>query len=605
MFLTCQEKIVQGDTFLERARTVAEAGYAGIDLMGQGLKGRVAEVKEAVLETGLQTPAVYSQLGPNARLLDQNSAVRVQALDVLKERLEAAAEVGADYVVFVPKRSETVRDEAQVWLLVTILDELTAWLNDMPVTLVLEPLNREETDFLTDPEEAARIVRLVHHPRLKTMVDTYHMELESQNIPETIRNIRDVLGLVHLSDTGRSLPGRGQVDFSAVLTALQAVGYSGPMGLEGGGPYGRDDLKTCADYLKSLANRGDEMSKRWKVAVMGAGAMGGTHVEGWQSAGHEVVSVTDVDEAQARKVAEQFGVPRVYTDFHESAIDPEVDIVSIALPVPLHAPVTVFAAEQGKHVFCEKPLARSFAEAAAMEEAVRRAGVGFGIGFQRSFVNSLEAVKRFADEDVFGHPRVVTSYALAEVRPKRIMHDANGNMGPVVENCCHYFMMWKRIFGADPVTVYALGGVFAKDRPEIAHFEKKAVDTALISVQYASGDLAEMTISWGMAKGFKLRGLPDRIFGPKGGAEGNFTSLTDKITLYRGDGVEEVPIDKAQNLHVEQFGSFVAALERGTPPPIGFQDGKETLALSLAALESIETGEVVRYRVPEPEAVSR
>ena len=339
--------------------------------------------------------------------------------------------------------------------------------------------------------------------------------------------------------------------------------------------------------------------KKFNIAVIGAGAMGRNHVEAWQQAGHEVVSVTDLDQALAREITERFGVEKVFGDYQEAVADPSVDIVSICLPVPLHAPVTIRAAECGKHVFCEKPLARSFEEVAAMEAAVQKAGVTFGIGFQRSLANSLKELMRLAEEDAFGHPKVITSYGLAEVRPKRIMHDANGNMGPVVENCCHYFMMWKKMFKSRPKTVYAMGGILAKDRPEIAHFEKLAVDTAVISVVYESGDMAEMVISWGMAKGFKLRGRPDRLFGPKGGAEGAFTQPTDKLTVYLGDGVEEVPIDKEQHLQVEQFKLFTEALTAGKPAPIGFQDGKEMLTISLAALESIETGRVVQYEHPD------
>ena len=252
MNITCQEKMVEGETFVDRARAVAEAGFAGIDLMGQGLEKRIAETKRVAKETGLKTPAVYSQLGKEGLLLDQSSSVRARVFEALKERVTTTADVGANFLVFVPKPSKSVRDEAREGLLVTILDELVAWARDLPVTVVLEPLNKKETDFITDPRVAASVVRLVDSPRLKTMVDTYHMELEGQDTPGLIRELHPDLALVHLSDTGRTLPGEGDISFKEVLKALKEVGFDGPLGLEGGGPYSTAELKRCADYLKRL-----------------------------------------------------------------------------------------------------------------------------------------------------------------------------------------------------------------------------------------------------------------------------------------------------------------------------------------------------------------
>ncbi|UVI30043.1 Gfo/Idh/MocA family protein [Paenibacillus spongiae] len=342
------------------------------------------------------------------------------------------------------------------------------------------------------------------------------------------------------------------------------------------------------------------MSKRMNIAVIGAGDMGNTHVGAWQNAGHRVVSVTDISEELAKKTKEKYGIPNMYLDYREAAADPEIDIVSICLPLALHAPVTIYAAEQGKHVFCEKPLARSFEEVKAMEAAVNKAGVHFGIGLQRSFANSLKIVKQMAADQVFGHPMLITSTGVAEVRPKRLMHDANGNMGPLMDNCCHYFMMWKHIFQSRPKSIYCIGDVFAKDRPELSHIEKLAIDTAVMSVKYESGDMAEMVITWGMAKGFQLGGRSDRLYGPRGGAEGDFTNITGSITIYEGDQRRELGIEgHRQSLHAEQFQTFAQAIEQGIPAPVGFQDGKEMLTISLAAIESAVTGRIVEYKHPE------
>ncbi|QHT61183.1 Gfo/Idh/MocA family oxidoreductase [Paenibacillus lycopersici] len=333
---------------------------------------------------------------------------------------------------------------------------------------------------------------------------------------------------------------------------------------------------------------------RYNIAVIGTGDMGGNHVRGWIAAGHHVVSVTDVDLPRAQELAERYNVPNVYADHREALEDDSVDIVSVCLPLRFHAPITIDAAARGKHVFCEKPLASSFEDARRMEEAVERAGVRFGIGFQRNFAEGVSAAKRWAEEGRFGHPLVFSSDLLQEVRPKIAMHDKNGNKGPFVDACCHYFYMWNTVFQSKPKRLFASGGILAKDRPEIAHFDELAIDTGVVTVEYDSGDIGTMTVSWGLAKHTRLRGRPDRIIGPLGGAEGSFNQFGGDILidLFVGDGQERIVL-KQEDLFRTELKLFADAIAEGRPAPVGFDQGKEMLAMSFAVLESIETGRII------------
>ncbi|WP_165972071.1 Gfo/Idh/MocA family protein [Paenibacillus piri] len=335
--------------------------------------------------------------------------------------------------------------------------------------------------------------------------------------------------------------------------------------------------------------------KRFKIAVIGAGDMGRNHVRSWIAAGHHVVTLCDVDEERSIALAHEFNVPNFVKDYKEAINDPQIEIVSICLPLVFHAPVTIYAAQQGKHVFCEKPLASSAQAAMDMQAAVEKAGVQFGVGFQRNYSNGVEQVKQWVQEDRFGRPLVMNCDLLQEVRPKLAMHDRNGNQGPVVDACCHAFMMWQTVFQSKPKMVYARGGIMAHERPEIAHFDQLAIDTAVITVEYESGDIGTMTVSWGLAKKFKLHGRADRIIGPKGGAEGHFNNFGNKtlqIELYDGENKETVELPQPDLFKV-QFQRFAAAVEEGRPAPVGFTQGRDMLKLSHAVLESIETGKIV------------
>jgi predicted dehydrogenase len=183
------------------------------------------------------------------------------------------------------------------------------------------------------------------------------------------------------------------------------------------------------------------MTRRYGIAVIGAGDMGGKHAEGWHMAGHDVVSMTDVDTARAQELATTCGVEAIHQDFEQAVDDVNVDIVSICLPLAFHAPVTISAARHGKHILCEKPLARPSREAAAMEAAVNAAGVQFGLGFQRNLAEGVGLLRQWAAEGKFGRPMVFNSDLLQEVRPKWAMHNRNGNNGPLMDTGCHSYML--------------------------------------------------------------------------------------------------------------------------------------------------------------------
>lgn len=335
--------------------------------------------------------------------------------------------------------------------------------------------------------------------------------------------------------------------------------------------------------------------KRFRIAVIGAGDMGRNHVRSWIAAGHNVVTLCDQDPEGLNKLGREFNVPNLVSDYKAAIDDPRIEIVSVCLPLVFHAPVTIYAAQKGKHVFCEKPLASSLAIADEMQKAVEAAGVQFGVGFQRNFSKGVEKVKQWIDEGKFGRPMVMYSDLLQEVRPKVAMHDRNGNQGPVMDACCHTFMMWQTFFQSKPKKVYATGGILAQGRPEIAHFEQLAIDTAVINVEYESGDIGAITVSWGLAKKFKMGGRPDRIFGPKGGAEGSFNNFgipALKIELFEGENRETVEVPQP-DLFKAEFEAFVDAILSGKPAPVSFKQGREMLRLSHAVLESIETGKIV------------
>ncbi|MCW0000253.1 sugar phosphate isomerase/epimerase [Pararhizobium sp. YC-54] len=100
------------------------------------------------------------------------------------------------------------------------------------ITLSLEHLNRFETYFLNTMEQARSYVERVDHPAFKIMYDTFHANIEEKDPLSSIGVIGGDIGVFHVSENDRGIPGRGHIDFGAMFSALKATGYDGWLTVE-------------------------------------------------------------------------------------------------------------------------------------------------------------------------------------------------------------------------------------------------------------------------------------------------------------------------------------------------------------------------------------
>ena len=112
-----------------------------------------------------------------------------------------------------------------------------------------------------------------------------------------------------------------------------------------------------------------------RAAMIGLGFMGYTHTEAIRRLGGEVIGCLDSSPEATKAGVARLGIPRAYASLEECVADPEVDIVHICTPNYLHYPMTKAALEAGKHVLCEKPLAISSDESAALVRLAREKGL--------------------------------------------------------------------------------------------------------------------------------------------------------------------------------------------------------------------------------------
>jgi sugar phosphate isomerase/epimerase len=177
----------------------------------------------------------------------------------MKESLRLAAAIGAVSIV-VPEYGSQLPPpifmlpplgETEKGLLLRLLTEVGRYAGGVGATLVLEPINRYETRFFHTLEDAVGICKEAGIPNVKIMADLFQMSIEERNIAESIRRAGKYVHHVHLSDSGRLLPGHGNIDFKAVFAALKEIGYEGYMALEcaiPGNP--EEELPRCVEYLR-------------------------------------------------------------------------------------------------------------------------------------------------------------------------------------------------------------------------------------------------------------------------------------------------------------------------------------------------------------------
>lgn len=100
------------------------------------------------------------------------------------------------------------------------------------IVLLLEPINRFETNVVNTLAEGVELIRQIESAHLKLLPDTFHMNIEESSFEESIYNAGALIGYVHLADSNRQAPGRGHIDFPQIISVLKKIHYNNPIGIE-------------------------------------------------------------------------------------------------------------------------------------------------------------------------------------------------------------------------------------------------------------------------------------------------------------------------------------------------------------------------------------
>ena len=168
----------------------------------------------------------------------------------------------------------------------------------------------------------------------------------------------------------------------------------------------------------------------------------------------EVVAIASRELARAQAAASALGIERAYGSYEALLADPDVDAVYNPLPNDLHAPWTIAAAEAGKHVLCEKPLAMDAAEAERMIAACEEAGVLLMEAFMYRLHPTWEAVRELVISGRIGELRAVQSwFSYFNDDPNDIRNVAASGGGALYDIGCYSVNLSRMLFGTEPVRI--------------------------------------------------------------------------------------------------------------------------------------------------------
>ncbi|MBI5956188.1 MAG: sugar phosphate isomerase/epimerase [Chloroflexi bacterium] len=216
---------------------VAELGYDGVELAVRDPTLLDAQALKRLLDSrGLEVPAIGTGQAwgeEGLSLSDPDEVVRERALKRLEDHLNLAPAFGAQVIVGLIRgrlREDTALEQRE-WTVRT-LRHCARLAARHGVGLLLEPINRYETNFINNVEEALAFCEEVGEPNLGLLFDTFHANIEEPSIEESIRACAPRLGHVHVADSNRWAPGCGHVNFGSVVATLRAVGYDGWLSAE-------------------------------------------------------------------------------------------------------------------------------------------------------------------------------------------------------------------------------------------------------------------------------------------------------------------------------------------------------------------------------------
>jgi predicted dehydrogenase len=328
-----------------------------------------------------------------------------------------------------------------------------------------------------------------------------------------------------------------------------------------------------------------------RVAVIGVGRIGLTHAESLarRVAGVQLVAATTSRPERAAAVRERCGGVTVYPTLKALLAKEQLDAAVITSSTAAHADNVQQCAAAGLHIFCEKPLALSVEDCDQAIAAAERAGVKLMIGHVRRFDAGHVEAKRLIEAGAIGKPLVFRAISGDVDPPPPSFADPAVSGGLILDAMYHDLYLSRWLMDDEVVRAYAEGGALVD--PAIGAVGD--VDNAVVTLRFARGSMGTLFVSRTTRYGHDLR---VEVIGDEGAVQIGYFRQTPVRLLDRQGVHHDMPRttpDRLRDAFVNELQILVDCIRNDAVPPVTGYDSRATVALGLAATQSMHTGKAV------------
>ena len=326
-----------------------------------------------------------------------------------------------------------------------------------------------------------------------------------------------------------------------------------------------------------------------KIGIVGLGRIGKVHLFNIQQliSGASVIAACSRSE-KSLEYAKKHSVKGLFTSFDDMLSEGGIDAVIIASPTALHFEHLKLAIAAGKHIFCEKPIDLSIENVKKIKSLLDANPVKFMVGFNRRYDPNVLKIKKELNEGRLGAPQSVKIISRDPGPPPMEFIKTSG--GLFLDMAIHDFDLARYLMNSEITEVYSTASIFGDLPLETVD----DVDTAVTILKFKNKGFATIENSRNSTYGYDQR---IEVFGEKGLLSAQNKS-DDSVYFANNSGFHRPKpvgffIERYKESYINILDSFVQCLEQNKDLELTFQDGLQSLAISLAAEKSSKQNRMV------------
>jgi predicted dehydrogenase len=309
-----------------------------------------------------------------------------------------------------------------------------------------------------------------------------------------------------------------------------------------------------------------------------------------QVEGVELLGVTDDDAMRGQRIAAQNQA--YYFHSYEDLFEAKPDGVILCTENSRHRPLVEMAASRGVHVLCEKPIATTLEDARAIVDACEKAGVTLMTAFPMRFSAPLLEIKARIDNGDFGDVYCFNATNQGELPTKHRAWFVDPELaggGAIMDHTVHLVDIMRWFLGSEVETMYARSN-------KIFHADEVDVETgALEMLTFQNGTFATIDASWSRPQYWPTwGGLTFEMVTQRGAVV--VDAFRQNVNIYRHEWQGSNWAYWGSDMNHAMISDFVAAIRENQPPRVTGVDGLRAVEATLAAYESVRTGQTVQVK---------